>query len=479
MSRAYLFMKRHVLILAIFCLIFSMSALPVLAQDDRDGDGTADYMDTCPDAGGPSWAQGCPDSDADGAPDISDNCPDVGGPVSNLGCPEDQPQIPSPVPPPPTAVPQPQQPPPQPQQPVAPSPTAVPAQQPITAGITAGPVPVLPNENGCLLTPDGTEPINLRAVPSLQGAVLGPFQPGNRAPAGVPVVGLEGESWYLSGGGWLVGRLMQGTPLCLELPVLNFAESGTTLVNADYSLSPSIPVGIGDTRPTQLYLMPTSVTLLDSLAPRLQIPAGESAMALRFPSLRSAANEILVTLLMPLSWMNLPDGETLDMVAGFYVGYPQRASEGETLEVSDTMIVDMAAQNGRPFTLAVSGIGRLRLVGDNFPTGMWICNGEINPVENADGLMLPSEICPEGQIMPEIAGISVDNIGGVLLLNAGEVGRANLLVYEGRGAEMIVQLLPGPNASGGSTPLLWLNQGTQAVSLGFHRPTQGMIITMQ
>jgi hypothetical protein len=471
-------MKRYALILVIFCFLFSLAALPAAAQDDRDGDGTPDGMDTCPDAGGPSWAQGCPDSDGDGAPDIMDNCPDVGGHINNLGCPEDQPQVPSPAPP--TAVPQPRQPPAQqqPQQPVAAPPTEVPAQ-PLGSGIPSGPVPVLPNENGCLLTPDGAEPINLRAVPSLQGSVLGPFEPGNRAPAGVPVVVLEGESWYLTGGGWLVGRLMQGTPLCLELPVLNFAESGTTLVNQDNSFSPSIPVGIGDTRPIQLYLMPHTTTLLNTLVPRLQLPAGESAMALRFPSLRSTTNELLITLLMPFNWMTLPDGETLDMVEGYYLGYPERVAEGETADVRDTMIIDMAAQNGRPFTLAISGIGRLRLVGDNFPTGMWICNGDINPVDNADGIMVGSEICPQGQIMPEISGISVDNIGGVLLLNAGDVGHASLLVYEGRGTEMIVQLLPGPNASGGSTPLLRLNQGMQAVSLGFHRPTQGMIITMQ
>lgn len=52
---------------------------------DRDGDGTADDADTCPDE--PGWAStaGCPDLDGDGIADGADACPDVAG--LGDGCP--------------------------------------------------------------------------------------------------------------------------------------------------------------------------------------------------------------------------------------------------------------------------------------------------------------------------------------------------------------------------------------------------------
>lgn len=466
-------MKRTALIFIIFCFLF---VLPSVAAQDDDGDGTPNTSDTCPFESGPAWALGCPDSDSDRTPDINDACPSVGGPASNLGCPEDQPQFTptSPPPPPSQSRPQqPQQPVVQPQQPAEPEPTELPPL------IPSGPSVSLPSENACVLTPSGGEPINLRAVPSLQGDVLGGFEPGNRASAGLPVVVLEGESWYLSGGGWLVGRLMAGTPLCQDLPVLRFAESGTTLVNQDNSLSPSIPVGIGETRPAQLYLMPSTAQLLQQLAPRLELPAGVGAVGVRFPSLRGPTNEILISLLMPLSWELRPDGTPPNMVNGVYIGYPQRIAEGETATSRDTLLVDMAAQGNRSFTLGVAGNGRLRFIGDSVPTGLRLCTSTMLPSLLAEGAMSPLDVCAEGQLMPEIAGIEVANIGGVLLLNADALSRASLLVYEGRSTELIVQLMPGPNPSGGSTPLLSLNQGAHAISLGFHRPTSGMILSLE
>ena len=466
-------MKRYAFLLVILLTFFVLPAAPAAAQDDSDGDGTPNGLDVCPNEGGPAWASGCPDSDSDHTPDVNDACPGVGGPAANLGCPEDQPQFQPTAPPAqPTTAPVRQSPPVQ----VTPAPTAT-VTLPL---IPSGPRIALPSENACVLTPDGGEPINLRAVPSLQGGVIGSFEPGNRALASLPVVVLEGESWYLTGGGWLAGRTMQGTPLCAELPALTFAESDTTIVNQDNSLSPSIPVGMGDTRPIQLYMMPASASLLTQLAARLQLPAGEGMVGLRFPSLRGPSNEILLGLLTPLNWAIQEDGNKPDLVNSFYVGYPERVAEGFAAVARNTLVVDMAAQQGAPFTLALSGIGRLRLIGDSASTGMRICTGPVTPVVSTEtGLMLPEEVCPEGQVMPGIAGIAVDDIGGILLLNAESARRSNLLVYEGRGIELIVQMLPGPNPSGGSTPLLMLNESARGLSIGFHRPTQGMIVTIQ
>ncbi|MFN7133551.1 MAG: OmpA family protein, partial [Myxococcales bacterium] len=56
---------------------------------DRDGDGTLDPNDNCPDVPGPQDNAGCPypDRDNDGVFDAQDRCPDVPGPRENQGCP--------------------------------------------------------------------------------------------------------------------------------------------------------------------------------------------------------------------------------------------------------------------------------------------------------------------------------------------------------------------------------------------------------
>ncbi len=54
---------------------------------DKDGDGTPDKLDKCPDLAGPSKFLGCPDTDTDGIPDSEDKCPGEAGLASNKGCP--------------------------------------------------------------------------------------------------------------------------------------------------------------------------------------------------------------------------------------------------------------------------------------------------------------------------------------------------------------------------------------------------------
>lgn len=56
---------------------------------DKDGDGTLDPDDQCPEVPGPQDNAGCPypDTDNDGVFDKDDRCPQVPGPAENQGCP--------------------------------------------------------------------------------------------------------------------------------------------------------------------------------------------------------------------------------------------------------------------------------------------------------------------------------------------------------------------------------------------------------
>lgn len=58
-----------------------------VAPKDRDGDGTPDKTDKCPDLAGPAELLGCPDTDKDGIIDPDDKCPGEAGAADNSGCP--------------------------------------------------------------------------------------------------------------------------------------------------------------------------------------------------------------------------------------------------------------------------------------------------------------------------------------------------------------------------------------------------------
>lgn len=55
---------------------------------DKDGDGIADDKDKCPDDAGLAKFEGCPDADNDGVPEPGDECPGVKGTVALKGCPD-------------------------------------------------------------------------------------------------------------------------------------------------------------------------------------------------------------------------------------------------------------------------------------------------------------------------------------------------------------------------------------------------------
>jgi len=58
-----------------------------LTPKDKDGDGTPDKTDKCPDMAGSAKLLGCPDTDNDGITDAEDKCPGEAGAIDNLGCP--------------------------------------------------------------------------------------------------------------------------------------------------------------------------------------------------------------------------------------------------------------------------------------------------------------------------------------------------------------------------------------------------------
>ena len=57
---------------------------------DRDGDGTPDASDRCPDQAGPASTGGCPDTDGDAVADADDSCPRFVGPSGTGGCPPEE-----------------------------------------------------------------------------------------------------------------------------------------------------------------------------------------------------------------------------------------------------------------------------------------------------------------------------------------------------------------------------------------------------
>jgi hypothetical protein len=90
-------MKRFKQILFFLIVLISFSCLhtrksvppppPPPAVLDRDGDGTLDSLDRCPDVAGMAALQGCPDKDGDGIADMDDGCPDLAGATNYQGCP--------------------------------------------------------------------------------------------------------------------------------------------------------------------------------------------------------------------------------------------------------------------------------------------------------------------------------------------------------------------------------------------------------
>ena len=76
---------KHELMGATLGVFFGKQIQP--APKDKDGDGTPDKTDKCPDVAGSVKLLGCPDTDNDGITDTEDKCPGEAGPADNNGCP--------------------------------------------------------------------------------------------------------------------------------------------------------------------------------------------------------------------------------------------------------------------------------------------------------------------------------------------------------------------------------------------------------
>jgi outer membrane protein OmpA-like peptidoglycan-associated protein len=68
--------------------ITSVQLFYKLTNSDRDGDGIADAVDSCPEIAGTALAMGCPDRDNDSVADNKDSCPDIPGNPALDGCPD-------------------------------------------------------------------------------------------------------------------------------------------------------------------------------------------------------------------------------------------------------------------------------------------------------------------------------------------------------------------------------------------------------
>lgn len=71
--------------------VYAGVALPILhnRMPDKDGDGTSDAKDKCPEIFGSEYAKGCPDLDDDRVPDKDDHCPNIPGLKNAKGCPDE------------------------------------------------------------------------------------------------------------------------------------------------------------------------------------------------------------------------------------------------------------------------------------------------------------------------------------------------------------------------------------------------------
>jgi hypothetical protein len=146
-------MKSRNLLALFLCsfLIFSfVGSSFAQAAPDRDGDGVPDSRDDCISDVGPASNNGCParatdvpppDTDGDGTADPLDRCPNETGDGANGGCPVGST--------------------------ITNSPAATP-ELPIAAAPTAG---------DCVVSTQGTNPVNIRQYPNLDAAVVGVISP--------------------------------------------------------------------------------------------------------------------------------------------------------------------------------------------------------------------------------------------------------------------------------------------------------------
>ena len=176
-------MKRALFIVLVACLVFGMIT-PVMG----------DLLMSCspltpctpvPPAHPPN------DRDGDGTPDGLDKCPDQGGPASNSGCPLDA---------------------------ATPTPAPALAAPPVT-------LPTMPTTGDCVLATRTADPVNIHFEPSINARIVGVLDPQKLYPVIAQTDNAEGL-WDRIVPGWVAGRVVRLGGDCETVPKLD--EPGAT-----------------------------------------------------------------------------------------------------------------------------------------------------------------------------------------------------------------------------------------------------------
>ena len=161
---------------------------PAHPPGDRDGDGTPDGMDQCPDQSGPAWNGGCP--------------------VGQTGA------------------------------------TTVPTAVPNATTAPAVNLPALPISGACMLATLSGDGVNIREEPSVHANLIGTLTSQNLYPVLAQLDNGEGI-WDRLGPGWVADRVVRMGGDCKILPYINVGtftvSPGTT--GATFTVNPDAPHG--------------------------------------------------------------------------------------------------------------------------------------------------------------------------------------------------------------------------------------------
>ena len=155
---------------------------PIVGAEDTDNDGVVDPQDACPNQHhNGAIFNGCPDTDGDGLVDNIDLCPNEAGTTELQGCNEAVPPTPLPQP---TAT--------------------VPNQLP------------LPSDGTCWLATLAPFPVNVRAEPNLNAAIVSNLAP-DQVYQALGATSDPANKWYQVLDGWVSATVVRVTPPCETL----------------------------------------------------------------------------------------------------------------------------------------------------------------------------------------------------------------------------------------------------------------------
>ncbi len=180
-------MKRVLFLFTAACLVFGMITItPVMGDNSLQ---PCNPLTRCPTPVPPAHPPN--DRDGDGTPDGLDKCPDQGGPASNSGCPLDA---------------------------ATPTPAPALAAPPVT-------LPTMPTTGDCVLATRTADPVNIHFEPSINARIVGVLDPQKLYPVIAQTDNAEGL-WDRIVPGWVAGRVVRLGGDCETVPKLD--EPGAT-----------------------------------------------------------------------------------------------------------------------------------------------------------------------------------------------------------------------------------------------------------